>query len=412
MSKNILKLCTILAIFIMLFSFSFCHAEDIATTTVEPAQSENTSDTTPEVHKGDLYLFGTTIVMDKLVDGNVFICGTDVTVTGQVNGNLFVAANTLKFDKNPNDSDYSCYVRNSIFACASSIYYNAACNDLYVATNNLEMTYDSYVIRDVKAVASDVVLKAAIGRDLDLACGKINFGEEKENSAVVYGNIRYTSPTEATIPEGVVEDVAKQVTYTPEIIEEKTNSIYDIVISFLTFVITIIAIYALSNLLAPKFIEKIHAIHLSPLQLVIDFVIGLLSVFIALIVFFILLFTAIGWKLALIFALVFILALFVAVPYFVVVITDSLKNVCKANNTPKYYLLLALVSIVLLGISYIPFVGGIISGFISMIALGMFLRLFFPYKALSEEEKEQIENAKQRAKELKEQSKKEKSEDK
>lgn len=420
MSKNISKTLLFLVIAVLLFSFSFCHAEEVKEATVTSAQNVETTgevisskkseetEETSRLHEGDLYLFGTDIVMDKLVDGNAFIFGNNVTITGQVNGNLFVCANTLKFDNNPDTPDYKCYIRYSIFACANSIYYNAACNDLYVAANNLEATYDSYVIRDVKAAVTDANFKAAVGRDFDLTCGKVVFGEG-EDIAVVYGNLRYSSPTEALIPEGMVEDVATQVTYNQiqENEEEKITSIEDIIIKLLTLIVTVVVIYTLSKLCTPKYVQKITTTKLAPLSLLKYFGIGLLGCFIACVVFFLLLFTAIGWKLAMIVALLFMLAIILSIPFFAAAITGALQRLLKSKHTAIFYLILILVSVLLIAITYIPFVGGFISFIITFVALGMFFHSFLPRPVLPEEKKEVAEVKEQPVKELEEKIKKE-----
>ena len=174
--KNFKILAILLILLTVISSFSLCFADEaknevVATDTNQEATTEKTAEeaeTNQEVHNGDLYLFDNNVKMDKLVDGNVYIMGNNVEITGQVNGNLFVLANKVSFGtKSEFDNEgketkkaESCYVRYSIFACAQEIYYNGACNDLYAACGNLEMTYDSYVIRDVKAVSSNTILKA------------------------------------------------------------------------------------------------------------------------------------------------------------------------------------------------------------------------------------------------------------
>ena len=146
-----------LIILTIISSFSLCFADEADTatpTSVDATEATTTTETetngeeTQNIYNGDLYMFNTTIVMDKLVDGNVYLMGNNITISGQVNGNLFVLGNNITFD--------NCYVRYSIYACANNIYYNGACNDLYATVSNkLEMTYDSYVVRDVKKVAEE-----------------------------------------------------------------------------------------------------------------------------------------------------------------------------------------------------------------------------------------------------------------
>lgn len=402
LKKNLKLLLAICLIIATLLSFSVCFAE----TAGDNAKAVTTSETTEkeeeqEIYNGDLYLFDNNIVMDKLVDGNVFIFGDNVEITGQVNGNLFVAANQLKFE--------NCYVRYSIFACANSIYYNGACNDLYVASSNLELTYDSYVVRDVKAVSSDVIFKAAIGRDVDLTCNTVNFGE-KDSAPIIYGNLRYSASSEATIPEGAVTS-EDSVTYSSNSFnsnENATQNITDIILNILVCIVTVIVIYALSKLLAPKVIEKLSNNTLSVKKLLKTFGIGLLSFIAVITVTVILLLTQIGIKLAVILILLFALLCLMAIPTLTIKIANLLKPVLKIEKTIMFYLILVLISIVLYGITLIPFVGSILNVIFKLVGIGLLIDLFMPSKELSEEEKIAIEDAKKQAKADKESKKQQK----
>ena len=407
MSKKFSKtLLTALLLLVTIVSMSFCYATDgqvnnttntatDSTTTAETTQNEEAAE--DEIYNGDLYLFDNNIVMDKLVDGNAFIFGDNVEVTGQVNGNLFVFANTLSLNE--------CYVRYSIFACAGSIYYNGACNDLYAASSNLEMTYDSYVIRDVKAVASDVILKAAIGRDVDLACNKVNFGED-ESIPVIYGNLRYAAASEATIPEGVINGDGS-ATYS-KLTSTTTTSVKNILVGFLTCIVTVLVIYGLTKVCAPNFSEKLSCQKLSVLKIFKALGIGIATFLIVFILTVLLLTIMLGLNLALILVLLFILLCLVAVPAFAIIITNILKPAFKIEKNSMFCLVLVLVSIVLYGVTIIPVVGVIISLIIKAIGIGLLVDMFLPKKELSDDEKAAIQEAKKQAKELKEKKKQEK----
>lgn len=395
MSKKISRLLlAVLLIILTVSSFSVCLAEtDVENTQAVTTTSEN--DNTPEssenkIHNGDLYLFNNNVVMDKLVDGNVFIFGNNVEITGQINGNLFVFANKLKLDK--------CSVRYSIYACANSVYYNGACTDLYVSTNNLEMTYDSYVIRDVKAVASDIILKAAVGRDVDLKCNTVDFGEA-ENVPIIYGNLRYSAPSETTIPEGVMGSDDSTSTYT------KSSNTINILLGFLSCIITALVIYALTKKLTPNFAEKLSTEKFSAMKLLKSLGLGLALLFIVLILGILLLLSTIGTKLALILIALFTIISLIAVPLLSIVITNALKPVFKTEKTSMFCLILSLITIVLYGLTFIPFVGTILGIIIKLTAMGFLVNMCLPHKKLSDEEK-----AKNKA--LKAERKKEKAESK
>ena len=401
-------LLSLLLIILIVSSFSICYAdidgektksitEGEAVTTSETAEETTTDE--QEIHNGDLYIFDNNIVMDKLVDGNVFVFGNNIEITGQVNGNLFACGTKLTFN--------NCYVRYSIFACGNSVYYNGACNDLYVATNNLEMTYDSYVVRDVKAVTSDVIFKAAVGRDVDLACGSINFGEG-EDIAVIYGNLRYNAPSEITVPEGVIGGDGS-VTYTKSSVSNNTNfSIADILIEYAIAIITAVVLCIVLNKITPSFAKQLSDIKFSVLKLLRALGIGLALLFLILVLVILLLMTTIGIKLAFILALLFAIICLIATPVLSIAITNALKPVLKIEKNAMFYLILSLVNIVLCGITLIPFVGGILGFVIKMIAIGLLVDIFLPHKELTDEEKSAIDEAKKQAKADKEKRKLEK----
>lgn len=408
--KNLKLLFTIFIIVIMSFSVSpFSKATDVEviSETSEATVSEGESSTPateeePEIYSGDLYLFDTKVVMDKLVDGNVFICGQEVEISGQVNGDLFVCANKLTFTN-------TSYVRYSVYAVANSIYYDGACNDLYVASNNIEMTYNSYVVRDVKSLSSSMKFKAAIGRDADLSFNKIELGEG-EDIPIVYGNLRYYAPAEVTLPEGVITENGS-VTYTKqsELAGTSTiSTIMNILLEFATCIVTVLIIYVVTKKFTPNFSEKISNKKLSVTKILKLFGIGLLSLVIVSILSILLLITSVGTKLAFILIMLFSLLCLIAIPALSIIITNALKPAFKIEKTSMFCLILILVSIVLHGITLIPYVGGIIGLLIKLLGIGLIIDIYIPHKELTDEEKSIIEEKKKKIKEEKEKRKQEK----
>lgn len=406
LKKNFKLLAILLIVFTIISSFSICFADDnneaVANNTkTEVTTTEGDSNTKSEenIYEGDLYLFDNTITMDKLVDGNVYIFGNDVTISGQVNGNLFVFGNSIKFD--------NCYVRYSIYACGNNIYYNGACNDLYVSSQKLEMTYDSYVVRDLKAATNTTILKAAIGRDVDLITASVDFGSD-EQVPIIYGNLRYSANEEKTLADGIVEGT---ITYNSNNITSSNQSVeknvLDVVLAFLGVVITSLIIYALLAKFKPEYVKSLSST--SPIQLLKIFGIGLLSFIVGIIATIILLITSVGAKLALILAFALVLIGLFTTPIVTIFITNLLKPVLKIEKTAIYYAVLALVAIVLYGLTFIPFcIGGIISFIIFVLGYGLIVSSLIPKKELSEEEIQAKLAAKEAKKALKAEKKAEK----
>ena len=353
--------------------------------------------------------------MDKIVDGNVFIIAEKAEITGQINGNLFVCANNVKFGLTEEEEQArgiksSCRIMNSIFVCANSIYYNAGCNDLYaISSNDIEMTYDSFVIRDLKALSSNIKIKSAIGRNADLSFNKIDLGESSD-IPIIYGNLSYSAPSEVTIPEGVITQTGT-TTYNGSSYQGTSNiSVVEILINFLVCIITTVIIFALIKKFIPKFSEKLDNEKLDASKLLKCFGIGLLSIVTIIILFILLVITQVGIKLGFILVLLFIALCLISTPILAIIITNILKPILKLDKKSIFYLILCLVSIVLYGITLLPYVGGLFSLLIAPTSIGLLINMILPKKELTDEEKEALTEAKIQAKEDKEKRRQEKAE--
>ena len=399
LKKNFKILAILFVVLTVISSFSLCFAdEEVQNETAKTQTSEQPAEGTAEakqnqeVHNGDLYVIDTNVKMDKLVDGNVYIIGNNVEITGQVNGNLFVLANSVKFDNS--------YVRYSIFVCAKDIYYNGACNDLYAASTKLEMTYESYVIRDVKAVSSNTILKAAIGRDVDLETSSLNLGEENQ-SPIIYGNFRYSANEEKNIAEGIVEG---EITYNANTPINNSKSIGEqvksILITFVAVIATAIIVCLVLSKLTPNFVNNLTN-NVTAGSIIKTCLKGLVVLAVGFILAILLLISEIGIKLGFIVILALILIGLFATPLAAIYITNALKPVLKIEKTILYYVVLALVAIILQGITYIPVVGGIISIIVFLLGYGSIVSIVWKSKVVSEEEQKEKIAKKEAAKALK-----------
>jgi len=389
----------VLVVFVVSSSSFICLADETHNHTDD---EYSTMQNTEEIHNGDLYLFDNDVIMDKLVYGNVFIFGNNVKVTGEVHGNVFIFANNVTFEE--------CFVRYSIFVCANSVYYNGYCGseldygNLYVAARSFESTYYSYTTGDLNAICSNILLKSGIYRDAHLISNNIDLGEGTD-IPIVYGTLNYISNKELDIPDGVLTPDSS-INYTPSL------DISNIILNFATCITSVLALYIILSKVAPNFMQKVYSQNFSALGLLKAFGIGLSTIFIVLIFFILLLGTVVGTILAIILALLFAILYLIASPIFAISITDKLKSNFKLEKTYMFYLILSLISIVLYGVTYIPFVGILIGFVITTTSIGFIINTYIPQKALTEEEKLAIAEKKAEAKEDKLKRKQEKDEDK
>ena len=400
MLRKFSKLLVLLLIILTISSFSACFATDAITTSETNTQAINIP-APDNIHYGDLYLFGTDVVVDKIVYGSVFVIGNTVEVTGQIENDLYVIANTLKIDSSVSKGGL---IQGNVYALANSIDFNGACSYLYTISNNIDMTYYSYVVGNAKIVSSKATILSAIGRDLELLCNNASFGEDNKFAAI-YGNLNYASSSNITIPEGIV---SKDIVHKGFISTLHNYSLKNIIISVISAIITVLALFFVLNKFTPSFMEKLNSKKLSAINLLKAFGIGLASTLLVALISLLLLITFIGTKLAIILVLLFVVLCFISVPALSIVITKALKPVLKIEKTIIFLLVLSAVSIVLYGLTLIPFAGILLNLIIKVTAIGLIIYNYLPHKELTDEEKSAKTEAKKLAKEEKEKRKQEK----
>ena len=386
MLKNKSKIVVLLIAIIMLVSTISFATDDTAVNEVSTTSEENaatnetTEDTnteqTPDVYNGDLYLFDNNVVMDKLVDGNVFIFGQNVEITGRVNGSLFVFGNKVTFGENS-------YVVQSIYACANELVINGAANDLYAAANKVDISYNSFMIRDLRVTAETFNFNGGVGRDAFVNANNFNFSTEENNSAIVYGNLTYSSSNELSLNNELVQGT---INYSKSESGDNTQStkeiIIDKVISLCETLLYTAVVFLLAMFFAPKFIEKSK--EFIGKKSLTAFGIGLLACVIAVVVSFALLFSYIGTPLA--FAIMGLLVIMMSIGFAITstCITYKVAEKMKIEKKALICLTLAIVTIIIWVLKQLPYIGFIVTIITTVLGFGIILSYLFNKSKKSE----------------------------
>lgn len=343
---------------------------DNAKTTEGGDNTPEAGDTsTEEIYDGDLYIFDSNVVMDRLVDGNVYIIGNNVEITGKVNGNLFVLGNTVTFQKGS-------YVVQSVYVAATKLEYNGNAGDLYATAGTVNMSYDGFVIRDLKLASQTFNFNGGVGRDADVSCKNFNFVTEEGKAAIVYGNLNYRSENKLDISSAYVQG---EVTYSEysalDVQPTIQETIYEYVISFVQFLLLTLAIYLLLLLVAPKFIENCasfvsaKAVPALGLGILLTILVPIISIMLVIIP----VTTTIGLFMLGIYGLL----LFLCGAIVSITIANKLKE--KFNFTKIYQTILTILvtALVIWALPYIPYVGFFITLLIIFSGFGItFMHLF------------------------------------
>lgn len=370
--KNI-SVCLIIA-FIMFCTIpvSIVNATDSATTTsasdtatLENAVPINSEDTTQpvnvedetssdseqvnsnDIYEGDLYLSGNDVTMDKLVNGNVYIAGNNVTIKGQIAGNLMVAANTVTLEKT--------YVQYSAFIVARDVKFNAVASDLYAACQNLTIDNKAGVYRDLNVTASSIKLTGIVGRNANINCSSLSL-TDGTNTAHIYGNLKHYSSQKIEIPENSVAGTYDFKEITKK--EESDSKVSDYVFSLLSFILTVLILWAILKLSAPKFYDA--SLELASKKSGKFSLIGLGWLVLLPIVGVLLLCTGFGVYISLLLFAVYLLSFFLSIPVATISVGNIINNKWNKKTTSMEFVCILISSILFWIINQIPYINTIV----------------------------------------------------
>lgn len=393
MLKKKSKLLTLLVIAILLLS-TLCFATDeTATPTSEegimPISEDGstpvdgntiTEGTTPSVnqeniHNNNLTIFDNDVKMDKLVDGNVYLFGNNIEVSGQVNGNLFAFGNNVTFTD-------QAYIINSVYVCANTLDFRGLCSDLNVFANKVTIPYSQescFIFRDLNVCASSFSFAGGVGRNANVYANTFNFSKEENASGLVYGNLTYFSTNELELSEPLVEGTVKYSKIDESIKELSTKEIIiNNLISLGSTLLSVIVVYLLALLVAPKFAKKSNAKLLNILPAL---GIGLLSMFAVVVLFVILMYTTIGVPLGFAMLGAYILLFAISFSIFALYVTNAIKPLIdskiKIDTNWKFAILLLLVALFMWILQQVPYIKVFVTLIIIIGGVGLFFMNIF-----------------------------------
>ena len=188
----------------------------------------------------------------------------------------------------------------------------------------------------------------------------LKFKNDNDEICVIYGDLKYGTKSEVTIPDKVVTGKVEVTDF----VEHNENKVTfsKLVIGLFTLLVYVFAVVFLAKRYAPNAIEKLPSITVS--HTFINLGIGLASFFIMFVLFVLLCISGIGVSLAFAFVAVFLFVCAIALPLFLNNIVNTLKF--KAN---PYVKLLAVTGILYL-ISIIPVFGSAVMFVVMFISIG------------------------------------------
>ena len=327
-----------------------------------------------DVKEGDVYLIEETVdFKGQYIDGNVYLMGEKVNVDAEIiDGNLFVMAQ---------DTEINSEVRGSIYVLCGNAKISSRAKDVYVACEKVELTKDSYIIRDARLCASEVKLNGRVNNNAYSAAANTIIDDETSNARIV-GQLHYTGELNKTDSAYIGEIIKDEPLIDSEEIEKEANSAMEAAGSAIdTFGIAMglscgIAVIIIAGLLFKNPKANIIPEGKNPIAVTfVDAIKGLGLMIVIPIGLVVLLITIIGLPVSLVGLMVYILLILASIPVAsLVIVRTFLSN--KVNGNGLQILVAILVYIGLTVINIIPVVGPIINtlvmwyGFFKILTVG------------------------------------------
>ena len=327
--------------------------------------------------QGDYFGAGDTIINSGKVNGDIYAAGNEFENGGEVSGDIILAAMNSKIGGKING--------NIRIASSRTELTGEIGKNITALTETLLLEEGAAVDGNINAFASTVILNGIVGGDVKTASRRLEInGEVKGDVAAsveelnfgpngrIQGELTYTSQEEISIPEGMV--VGRVEHRLPEPRRGRSQSMenlqkgwkYLYLIRRGVGMLAYLLIGFLSLLLFDKFMKK-SAITLEekPWHSV---GIGLVALIVIPIASILILFTVIGIPLGIISLILYGILLYLAkLPVGLWIGSKILKN----EEKPLLPMLLGLV--ILLLISYIPYIGAFVSFVVLLFGIGTYL---------------------------------------
>ncbi len=352
--------------------------DEEASSTESTAPVETTGETTTEsdIVNDDFYAIDQTVELSKMVDGNVYIMGKDVTISNLIGGDIFVMAENVTISSNTQ-------IYGNAYILASNVKLDGVLwADLYAVCDQLSIAETGGVARDLRVASNKATIDGIVQRNVFLGVKELAVGEK----AAIGGDLNYSAPTAVEVPSGVVKGT---INYSQATLSENKSTNENTVLSYLTdcafSLVYTLAIFGILLLVAPKFVKRTGEI--AKKKSFQSFGIGLLVLIVPPILSVLLMFTVVGFPVAITLLAVW-LFLLVALSFSITVIAfaNLLAQKVPALGKARGLFAVILITLVLWGLMQIPFVAGFVSFVTHILGLG-----YIFYGGFSKKKEETIE---------------------
>ncbi len=343
--------------------------EDLQTTTsdgaevgIDPISLETGEENNLNITDNDVYLCENNVNIKDVINGNVYVIAQNATIDqAMIYGNVYIIAEKINI--------LNAEINGSVYVIGKTIYFSGSAYDVYSCGSKVDFDTESYVLRDIRAVADTVNLKGNVFRNVYAGVNQLTVAE----NAIIHGTLDYSSEKEEMLPEGAqIGDVKFHLTETKERGYEDENYVLEaFTVAFKTLIVALILIFVVTKF---KNLNRTENVGMDLLK---DTGKGLLAFVIFPIVIMLLLISILGTGLGVVTLFLYMVILYVSKALAAVEIANQIlcKMKTETHQNAKLIGISILVSLVIWGVSLIPTFGGLVQIVVGLIGLGVFASL-------------------------------------
>lgn len=326
----------------------------------------NTTEETQNVVNDDLYLSGNDITMDQIVNGNVYILGNNVTITGEVSGNLFICAKNVNFEE-------ASYIEGSTYIVSNNINFNSLTSSLYTVCHNLTIPEGCGAYNDLYSLTNKITLLGSIGRNAYIRTSEFIMSSDSSQGSIS-GKLTYSSENEISFPEGaIVEDINYMKLASTN---NAGTTIWNIICNIVNSILAASLVYLLYRFFLESSLEKASSCLSHKFGKVL--LTGLVSLIAIPILSVVLITAQISFTAGILLLMLYTFMIGISPYIFASILARRIYNNKKFSKMPLEYLLAILIAVVISALKMIPFVGIVVTIFISILGFGIIIyNLFF-----------------------------------
>ena len=313
---------------------------------------------------GDLYIVAdkVNIEQNSEIGGNVFITSKSVTINGQISGSAYINCENFSMQ-------YYSYITRDLYLNSETanisgiICRNALIHSEVLNTLSGFRTHGNFSVKYAKKCE----FTGEVFGDVDINAEKLVFKNDSNEKSEIRGNLKYATKEHCDIPDGIVKGKISEGKF-----KDYSHTSYkfkDYLLGFISLFTYVVVTFIIFKKFAPGTIKNLPELNLR--NFLIGLCFGMLSFFIVFVLFVILLLLKIGIYLAFALCFGYLLILFLALPFFVYQIANTLN--VKWNLLLKLFI----ICIALYIIKFIPVLGSLVTFLIIVSGIGqIFMNIF------------------------------------